>query len=145
MEVTLTMDQWDAPPPDCPRCASGLRQEFKPVAVGGSAYAYARGIAEDIAHNDYKVADLQWRKDREVSSATPHRLRDEAPSAVASTLSNWGAQTATIEQAIAIGRQTRLNHGSGLEMLQDGIRDGTQPDLIKNSLARMRAGGGKIW
>jgi hypothetical protein len=146
MDVTLAMDQWDAPPPDCPNCLlqGNMRQEFKPFAINGSPAAYARAVAEDIAAKDYHVADMGWRKDREVASTTPHRLKDATP-ASAGVPSNWGAPIASVEQAIAIGRNIRVNHGSGLEMLQNGIKDGTQPDLIKNSVARMKAGGGKIW
>jgi hypothetical protein len=143
MDVTLTMEQWDAPAPDCPRCASGLRQEFKPVALGGSAYARARTLAEDIAHNDYGVADMAWRKDREVAQGTPHRLKDETPQSVAAaTGSNWGVTGEALQQAVALGRQVRLNHGgSGLDILQNALKDGTQPDLIEASKRRAM----KVW
>jgi hypothetical protein len=148
MEVVLTMEQWDAPPPNCPRCNAydfqePMRQEFKAVALGGSAYTRARDLAEDIAHKDYNVADLQFRKNNEQSQATPHRLRDETPQTVAAaTGSNWGVTGEALEQAVALGRQVRLNHGgSGLDMLQRALKDGTQPDLIEASKRRAM----KVW
>ena len=120
-----------------------MAQEFKPVAVGGSTYARARAIAEDVASRDYGVADMQWRKDREVAQGTPHRLKDETPSSVAAaTGSSWGVTGEALQQAIALGRETRLKHGgSGLDMLQRGLADGTQPDLIAASKRRAM----KVW
>jgi hypothetical protein len=59
MEVTLSSDQWDAEPPDCPHCAErAMRQEFKPVAIGGSSLSRAGAIAEEIARNDYGVTNM---------------------------------------------------------------------------------------
>ena len=60
MEVTLTKAQWNAPPPDCPRCneVNQMRQEFRPIAINGSNSARAHAIAEDIVANDYHVADM---------------------------------------------------------------------------------------
>lgn len=148
MKVTLTAEQWDVPAPNCPRCnawdlSNPMQQEFKPVAIGGSTYAKARAVAEDIAAKDYGVADLQWRKDREVSQATPHRLRDETPQTIAAaTGSQWGVTGEALQQAVALGRETRLKHGgSGLDMLQRALKDGTQPDLIEASKRRAI----KVW
>lgn len=142
IEVTLRLDQADDPPPTCPRCIAHdlrepMRQEFKPVAIGGSNVAKAHKMAETIAHEDYGVADIQ-REHRQ--GGTPkHRLRDEGPPAQAST---WGAAGAMLEQAVAIGRQTRLqNGGSGLDILQAALKDGSQPDLIELSKKRSM----KIW
>jgi hypothetical protein len=137
------MDQWDEPAPDCPRCSGGTQQDFKPVAINGSAYARARGIAEDIAEKDYNVADLQWRRNNEQSQATPHRLKDETPQSVMSaTGSNWGVTGEALQQAVALGREVRLKHGgSGLDMLQRALKDGTQPDLIEASKRRAM----KVW
>lgn len=149
LEVTLTMEQWDAPPPECPNCqVIDMRQQFKPVGIVGSNAARARALAEDIAAQDYNVADLQFRKDREVAQATPHRLKDETPQSVASSAgSNWGVTPDALAQAVALGREVRLNHGgSGLDMLQKALKDGSQPDLIEVSKRRMREGGSiKIW
>lgn len=148
MTVTLTLEQWDAPAPNCPRCTAWdlnepMRQEFKPVAIAGSNAARARSIAEDIAEKDYGVANMQWRKDREVAQATPHRLKDETPQSVAqATGSNWGVTGEALSQAVALGREVRLKHGgSGLDMLQRALKDGSQPDLIEASKRRAM----KIW
>jgi hypothetical protein len=115
-----------------------MHQEFQPVAIGGSQYAKARALAEDIAAKDYNVADLHWRKDRETAQATPHRLKDETPQSVAhATGSNWGVTGEALQQAVALGREMRLKHGgSGLDMLQNALKDGTQPDLIEASKRR---------
>jgi hypothetical protein len=117
-----------------------MGQEFKPVAIGGSTYSKARELAEDIAAKDYGVSDLHWRKDREVAQATPHRLKDETPQSVAAaTGSNWGVTGEALQQAVALGRETRLKHGgTGLDMLQRALKDGTQPDLIANSVRAMK-------
>ena len=143
MEVTLRMDQWDAPPPSCPRCnawdiSNEMRQEFRPVAKVGSAYSKARAMAEDIAANDYNVANMEWRRNNEQSQATPHRLKDETPASVATaTGSNWGVTGEALQQAVALGREVRLKHGgSGLDMLQNALKDGSQPDLIEASRRR---------
>lgn len=143
LEVTLKLEEWDAPPPDCPQCANATRQEFKPVAIGGSQYGRARALAEEIAEKDYNVADLNWRKNRDVAQATPHRLKDETPQTVQqATGSNWGVTAGALEQAVALGREVRLKHGgSGLDMLQRALKDGTQPDLIEASKRRAM----KIW
>ena len=120
-----------------------MQQEFKPVAIAGSAYAKARDLAEDIAAKDYNVADLQWRRNNEQSQATPHRLKDETPQTVAaSTGSNWGVTGEALQQAVALGREVRLKHGgSGLDMLQNALKDGSQPDLIEASKRRAM----KVW
>lgn len=139
LEITLTLEQWNEPAPDCPQCTNRTQQEFKPIAIGGSAATRARTLAEDIAAKDYGVADLQWRKDREVAQATPHRLKDETPQSIGS---QWGVTGEALQQAIALGRDIRLNHGgSGLDMLQKGLKDGTQPDLIEISKRRAM----KVW
>ena len=144
LQVTLRADEWEAPAPECPRCLEAdMRQEFRPFAITGSNAARARELAEDIASKDYNVANLQFRKDREVAPATPHRLKDETPQSVASLpRSNWGVTGEALQQAVALGREVRLNHGgSGLDMLQNALKDGTQPDLIEVSKRRAM----KIW
>lgn len=137
LEVTLTLEQWDAPPPDCPRCAvREMHQEFKPVAIGGSPYARARALAEDIAEKDYHVADMQWEHR---ADGTPKvRYKDETPQTVASsTGSAWGVTGEALQQAVALGREVRLKHGgSGLDMLQRALKSGEQPDLIEVSKRR---------
>jgi hypothetical protein len=133
MTITLRADQWDTPPPDCPVCISlPMQQEFRPVAIGGSASARAHAIAEDIVTNDYHAADFQ-REHR--PEGTPKvRYRDQKPDIPASTWS--GPPAATLQEAISIGRHTRLNYGSGLDVLQSGLKNGTIPDLIANSKKR---------
>lgn len=138
MDVVLDSADWDAPPPECPACEQRetMRQEFKPVAIGGSLRSRAVAIAEDIASNDYKVADLSSRGEGE---PTKHRLKDQQgpPTAAA-----WAAHTAVLEQAISIGRQTRIESGgNGLDVLQGALKSGAQKDLIAESKKRSI----KVW
>lgn len=141
MDVTLRLDQADDPAPMCPRCTFGdahhygdarMQQEFKPFSIGGSHIANAHKLAETIANEDYGVADIQreYRRD-----GTPkHRFKDQGNPSQAST---WGAANAAIEQAIAFGRQTRLQGGgSGLDVLQAALKSGEQADLIEVSKKR---------
>jgi hypothetical protein len=123
------MEQWDSPPPDCPACAERqMQQEFKPVAIGGSISARANAAAEDIAANDYHVADMT----REREGIPKVRYKDQIAASVPP--STWGGVPhATLEAAIASGRQMRLQFGSGLDVLQSNIRNGIEPDLIANS------------
>jgi 2-hydroxychromene-2-carboxylate isomerase len=107
-----------------------MQQEFKPVAIGGSNSAKAHAIAEDIAATDYHVADMQ----REHRSEGIPKVRYKDTTSVQS--SNWGAAQGAIEMAIAAGRQTRLQYGSGLDVLQANIKSGAEPDLIANSKRR---------
>jgi len=133
MTVTLDADQWDEPPPDCPVCERRLRQEFKPIAINGSPSARAHAIAEDIAANDYHVADMtDARRENEVPKV---RYKDQSLSTLPQ--STWsGVPAATLEQAISSGRHTRLNFGSGLDILQSNIKNGIEPDLIEISKRR---------
>jgi len=134
MTVTLDYEQWDDPPPDCPRCAQRpMNQEFKPVAINGSPSARAHAIAEDIAANDYHVANMtDARKEGDVPKV---RYKDSNPASVPA--SAWsGVPPAALEAAMASGRQTRLNFGSGLDVLQSNIKSGVEPDLIEISKRR---------
>ena len=142
LEVTLTAEQWDDPPPSCPECdRREMQQEFKPFAIGGSASAQAHRIAEDIASNDYHVADMNVTHHEGITPSVRYkdpdfvvqarRVAKQADSGVSP--SAWGQSNASVEQAIAIGRQTRLNYGSGLDILQHNIKTGAEPDLIANS------------
>lgn len=140
MEVTLTADEWDAPPPDCPRCSNETHQEFKPVAIGGSNFARAARLAEDIASNDYQVADMQVTAKGQ--GDTPKvRYKDARPEGIAPSV--WGQGDGRgfnqefLESAAAIGRQARLaNGGSGLDVLHANLRSGAEPDLIELSKRR---------
>lgn len=136
LEVTLTANEWEAPAPECPECqARAMRQEFKPVAIAGSASAKAHAIAENIAATDYHVADMQ--NDRKEGVAPKVRYKEQTPS----TPSTWGTADAAMAQAMAVGRQTRLEFGSGLDVLQANLKSGVEPDLIENSKRRAM----KIW
>jgi len=137
LEVELSAAEWDKEPPACPNCERfELQQQFKPVAVTGSPVAKARALAEDIAQNDYHVADMQW--DSKPESVPKVRYKDETPASVASqTGSSWGVTGEALQLAVKAGRDVRLQHGgSGLDMLQRALKDGTQPDLIEASKHR---------
>jgi putative FmdB family regulatory protein len=136
MEVVLSADDWDAPPPECPMCQEReMRQEFKPVAIGGSVRSRAAALAEDIAANDYHVADMQRDK---YKTAPTVRYKDQTAGVVPST---WAGAQGMLEQAITIGRDTRLRHGNGLDVLQNALKTGAQPDLIAASKRRAI----KVW
>lgn len=134
MTVTLTMDQWEADAPECPNCAiAPMQQEFKPIAIGGSITGKANAIVEQIASEDYGVADMQ--RDRRYEATPKHRYKDQGTPAQAST---WGATGNMLNQAMAIGRQTRMESGglSGVDILQKALKTGDQPDLIEASKRR---------
>jgi putative FmdB family regulatory protein len=137
MDVVLSMDQVDDPPPPCPMCAQRpMRQEFKPIAIGGSVSSRAHAIAEDIAANDYHVGDMDVG--RKMGDVTKVRYKDQNSHVPAST---WTAAQETLEHAVAVGRQSRLKYGSGLDVLQSNLKSGAEPDLIENSKRRMI----KLW
>ena len=137
MDVVLSADDWDAPPPDCPACEQReMRQEFRPVAIGGSNRARAVAVAQDIAANDYGVADM--KVEGKQGGKPTVRYKDQTTTLPSS---NWTSPHGVFEQAIAIGRQTRLQHGSGLDVLQHALKTGAQPDLIAESRKRMI----KVW
>ena len=128
IEVVLTSEQWDDPEPDCPACKARTVQEFKPFGIGGSTNGKAHAVAESILASDYHVADFQREHRREGTPSV--RYKDQATPV---TPSQWGQATAAIEQAIAVGRQTRIKHGSGLDVLQANLASGAEPDLIAGS------------
>ena len=135
IEVTLRMDQWEAPPPECPYCAqSEMRQEFKPVAIGGSTTARAHKLAETIAAEDYGVADMQPSGKEGVRAKV--RYKDHSGDLGRST---WGSTEEVMNLAMASGRALRQGgHGTGMDILQGALKTGAQPDLIKNSVARLK-------
>jgi putative FmdB family regulatory protein len=136
MDVVLSADDWDAPPPECPKCQEReMRQEFRPVAIGGSVRSRAVALAEDIAANDYHVADMSSRGEGERAKV---RYKDQTAGIVPS---NWAGAQGMLEQAITIGRDTRLRHGNGLDVLQSALKTGAQPDLIAASKRRAI----KVW
>lgn len=134
VEVELRQEQWNVEPPTCPMCAQQTHQEFVPPAIGGSHRARATKLAETIAAEDYGVADMQ-RDNREGGRPKVRFKDDNRPP------STWGAQQAALEQAVALGRESRLKYGSGLEILQHNLKTGVQPDLIELSKRR----SAKVW
>jgi hypothetical protein len=143
IEVVLSADQWDAPPPSCDACDARMGQEFKPPAIGGSIGGRARAIAEDIIANDYQVANVQF--DNRRGGKPKVRYKDETPATIASA---WTQATqaqqhhALLEQAVAIGKQTRRETGGdGLDILKANLASGAQPDLIEASRRRAI----KVW
>ena len=139
MEVVLSADQWDAPPPSCESCDARMGQEFKPPAIGGSLSMRAHRIAEDIIANDYGVANVSFDNREGVTPKV--RYKDQSATALQST---WGGQVANaLETAIAIGKQTRSESGGmdGLDMLKRNLASGAQVDLIEAS----RRKAIKVW
>jgi hypothetical protein len=142
IEVTLTMEQVDDPPPDCPRCNAWdlkekMHQEFKPVAIGGSTVGKAVKLAETIAAEDYGVADMQH--DTRLGGTPKVRYKDQGTALQQQQMSTWGSPGNMLSEAIAIGRQTRIANGgySGVDTLQAMLKSGEQPDLIEASKKRM--------
>lgn len=144
LEVTLSADQWNAEPPECPVCIEGeerltrrqqMQQEFKPPAIGGSVRSRAIRLAEDIAEKDYNVAD--FKSDGREGGRPKVRYKDGDITAP----SSWAAPNANLAQALALGRESRLKYGSGLDVLHSALKDGSQPDLIELSKRRSI----KVW
>jgi hypothetical protein len=138
MDVMLTMEQVDDPPPECPRChhQPPMRQEFKPVALVGSHNARAHDIMEQVASEDYHVSDMTLG--RKEGDTTKVNYKDQTKGTAPST---WGVTQEALQGAIISGRQVRQQYGSGLDVLQSNLKNGTEPDLIENSKKRMI----KLW
>jgi hypothetical protein len=133
-EAALTSDQWNQEPPDCDYCAgTPMVQEFKPPAIGGSVTARAHALAEEIARDDYHVGDMPTS-----ASRGKVRYQDASDSIPPSTWATAGGQFA---QAIALGRETRIKHGNGLDVLEGALKSGAQRDLIADSRRRSM----KVW
>ena len=137
LEVMLRADQWADAPPGCPRCADGMQQELKPVAIGGSNAGRAAALAEQIARDDYKVADMQMS--RGIGSTPKVRYQDETSQTAPSVFTS--ANREMLESVVATGRASRLKHGSGLDVLEHGLKSGNIPDLIEISKRRSL----KVW
>lgn len=133
MTVTLSAEQWDKPAPNCPICSTqSLVQDFQPVpTIGGSARSKAEKLTEDILEKDYHVGDIQ--RDRQQESTPKVRYKDQPLPADAS---RWVGSREALEGAVAAGRQSRLKYGSGLDVLQQNLKTGAQPDLIEISKRR---------
>lgn len=137
VDVVLSADEWDAPPPYCEVCERReMHQEFKPPAIGGSVASRAIRLAEDIAEKDYGVAD--FKSDGREGGRPKVRYKDATPGVLPSS---WGGAAGAIQQAAALGRETRLRYGSGLDVLHSTLKDGSQPDLIELSKKRSM----KVW
>jgi hypothetical protein len=143
MNVELRSDQWAQEPPDCPVCVDYLakvefgngsgvpmQQEFKAPSIIGSLGTRAADTALKIAAEDYNVADIQVQSGSD-NGPPKVRYKDTNPD----NRSSWGAQPAALEQAIAAGRQTREQFGSGLDIIK------TMPDLI--ALSKIKSA--KVW
>lgn len=124
MTVELRSDQWDAEPPECPMCTRVTHQEFSPPAIGGSVRGKATALALDIAEKDYGVADIQ--ADGKPEGRPKVRFKDQPME----SQSSWGVHSEALATAVSVGRQTRLQHGSGLDIIK------TMPDLIQESKKR---------
>ena len=130
MDVELRSDQWDAEPPDCPQCSTRTYQEFRAPAIVGSNIARATELAHTIAAEDYGVADLQSPS----RSGRAVRYKDQGADAIPA--SSWAAAGGQLQQAMALGRETRLRYGNGLDVLQGALKSGAQRDLIADSRRR---------
>lgn len=144
LEVTLTMEQVDDPPPACPSCAARTQQEFQPVAIAGTGARTrdrAVKLAETIAHEDYGVADIHH--DTRHGGTPKVRYKDQGNSMQQAQMSTWGATGNMMDTALSLGRQARMANGgaSGVETLQRMLKDGSQTDLIEASKRRAM----KVW
>lgn len=124
MTVELRAEQWDQEPPECPQCANVTYQEFQPPGIGGSVRSRAVKLAEDIASNDYGAAD--FKAEGRPEGRAQVRYKDQP----AESSSSWGVHSEALATAVSLGRQTRLQHGSGLDVIK------TMPDLIAESKKR---------
>lgn len=132
MEVTLSADQWDAPPPSCEACdAREMDQEFKPFGIGGSVASRAHKITEDIIARDYGVSNI--RSDKGIGAVPQVSYKDQTAD-MKSAWQSAGGHRSMLETAISIGKANRGN--DGLDILQRNLRDGTQVDLIEASKKR---------
>lgn len=145
IEVALTADQWDSPPPSCQMCDTReMNQEFKPPAIGGSIGGKARAITEDILANDYNVANFTPDSRARLGSTPKVRYKDQSANILPST---FQAAQQTLQQAIDIGRahrQTRYPdgpQGNALDVLKGALASGEQRDLIADSKRRAI----KVW
>ena len=120
--------EWDAPVPSCAACdAREVNQEFR-VNVGGSNASRAVALTEKIMREDYGVAN--YHGDNREGGVGKTAYSDQSP-AVTST---WAGNM--LQEAISIGRKTRMEGGSGLDILQRNLASGAQPDLIEVSKRR---------
>ena len=136
MRVTLTVDQVDDPPPECPACATrpSMSQEFSAPAIVGKNHVRARDVALAIAEQDYGLADISERV-CSYGEKPAVRYKDTSPTGGNAPSASWSMARENLEAAVAIGRQTRLKHGSSLDIIKE------MPDLIEISKKR----SARIW
>jgi hypothetical protein len=130
IEVTLTAEEWEKPPPSCEACdRRAMNQEFKPPAIGGSVRSRAAAITESIIANDYGVANFQ--SDHRQGATPKVRYKDQSASVLPSDWKATEGHRAVLETAISIGKAHRGR--DGLDILKRGLAAGTQVDLIEAS------------
>lgn len=124
IEVVLESSEWDAEPPDCPVCTVRLGQEFKSFGVGGSPQARATKIAQDIMEKDYGATNFEIGKNRPQASAPTRAEQQQRSAILRSMIPDGPAQ-------IAAGSAT--GGFAPIHKLQQDIRGGKMPDLIRNA------------
>jgi hypothetical protein len=130
MEVILTPEEWQNPPPSCEMCdARQMHQEFKPPAIGGSVRGRATRLAENIIANDYNVANFQ--SDRRQGGRPKVTYKDETGGLPQASWQDTSGHRSMLETAISIGKANRGR--DGLDILQRNLASGAQPDLIEAS------------
>jgi hypothetical protein len=114
-----------------------MQQEFKPPAIGGSVRSRAAKITEGIIANDYGVANFQSNGRQ---GGTPKvRYKDQTAGSLEATWQGAGGQRSMLETAISLGKANRGR--DGLNILQNNLASGVQPDLIEQSKRRSI----KVW
>lgn len=132
LEVTLRAGEWNAEAPECPACAAGsMGQTFKAPGIIGSARSRAVAVAERIAAEDYGVANMHVEGKEGVRNKVTYK--DQPQQDRSSFIS---PNREMLETVAAIGRETRIKYGNGLDVLQENLKSGAQPDLIKLSKQR---------
>jgi putative FmdB family regulatory protein len=136
MDITLRLEDWETPAPDCPVCAKKeMVRDFKPFAIGGSPTYKAAKMAERIAEEDYGVADMKLDGK---GGKNKIRYKDQGNPLQSSSWGSASASRAMIEQAIAIGKSTKAQTGGldGLDILKRNIRSGVETDILAASRQR---------
>lgn len=94
----------------------------------------AKDLALAIAEQDYGVADMDDEGCRD-GGRPGVRYKDDLRSGGSERSSSWASSREALEAAVAIGRQTRLQHGSALDTIKK------MPDLVAESKKRSM----RIW
>lgn len=137
MDVVLSADEWDKEPPECPECAKRaarpptMHQEFKPPGIIGSPRSRAVRLAEEIASEDYGVANMTIAGRQGERNKVRYKDQSDGVRPAAWTGPNaqqYAMSKQVLEQAVALGRENRIKHGTGLDTIQQAM-----PDLIANS------------